>query len=415
MREARPMKKVLKGVAALLLVVVLAAGGFALKIQLTGIPHYEPGKVALKVESTPERVAKGRWWATMLCADCHMNVQTGRLTGADMHLDAQFGNVHSLNITQHPTKGIGSWTDGEIAYLLRTGVARDGRYTPPWMAKLVHLSDEDLKSIIAFLHSDDPMLAASDVDNVPSTPNFLSKFLTNVVFKPYAYPDHEIVAPEPSDQLAYGKYLTFNLDCWTCHSPDFAKVNPLDPPKTEGFLSGGNVIEGIASTNLTSDAETGIGKWSEADFTRALREGVAPDNTAVRYPMNAYSQLSVEQAAAILAYLKTTTPISHRIERSKGPPITPEMAAGKKVYVKYACTSCHGEGGMANCDLTKNRAHFATDEELIAFIREPTSKSPGSRMPAWKNVIPDAELKDLVAHVRSLDKSPPPAPTGGQP
>jgi hypothetical protein len=35
----------------------------------------------------------------------------------------------------------------EIVALIRTGIARDGRYTPPWMAKLAHDSDEDIASI----------------------------------------------------------------------------------------------------------------------------------------------------------------------------------------------------------------------------------------------------------------------------
>jgi mono/diheme cytochrome c family protein len=393
---------------------VLAVAAFALKIQLGGVPHYEPKKVDLHVEVTPERMARGRWWASMLCVGCHANVQTGKLTGEDMHIDAQFGKVYSSNITRHATKGIGSWTDGELAYLLRTGVARDGRYTPPWMVKLQHMSDDDLQSVIAFLHSDDPMVEPADVDSIPAKPNFLSKFLATVVFKPYPYPDHAIVAPDRADKVAYGRYLAWNLDCYPCHSPDFAKVNPLDPPKTDGYFSGGNGVEGVASANLTPDPETGIGKWSEADFVRALREGVRPDNTAVRYPMNAYSLLSVEEAAAIYAYLKTVPAVTHAVARTPAPPITAEMSAGKKVYTKYACTGCHGDGGLANCDLTKNRAHYPADDDLIAFIRDPSSKNPGSRMPAWKNVIPDEELKELVAHVRVLDKSPPPQqPTGG--
>jgi mono/diheme cytochrome c family protein len=407
------MKKVLLGVLA---AVVLPVGGFAAKIAFGPWPHYEAKKIELKVEVTPERVARGKWLASMLCQGCHENVQTGRLTGADMHIDAQFGNVHSYNITRHPTKGIGSWTDGELAYLLRTGIARDGRYTPPWMAKVPHMSDEDLQSVIAFLHSDDPMVEPSDVDSIPARPNFLSKFLATVAFKPLPYPDHPIVAPDKSDPVAYGRYLAWNLDCYTCHSKDFSKVDPLEPPKTAGFFGGGNVVEGVTTSNLTPDPETGIGKWSEADFVRALREGVRPDNTAMRFPMNAYALLSPEEAAAIFAYLKTVPAIRNAVQRTPGPAITPEMNAGKKVYLKYACTGCHGEGGVANCDLTKNRAHYPSDEELVAFIRDPSSKNPGSRMPAWKNVIPDEELKTLVAHVRSLDRSPPPQqPTGGAP
>ena len=95
----------------------------------------------------------------------------------------QFGVAYSLNITQHPQKGIGSWTDGEIAYLLRTGIARDGRYTPPWMVKLPRASDEEIASIIAFLRSDDPLVQASDVEDIPSRPTFFAKFLCREIYQ----------------------------------------------------------------------------------------------------------------------------------------------------------------------------------------------------------------------------------------
>ncbi|MBL8953253.1 MAG: c-type cytochrome [Myxococcaceae bacterium] len=401
------MKKLLKILGGVLGLVVLAVGGFLLKVQLGGIPHYTPERVTLTVESTPERVARGRNLSNALCAGCHMNVATGRLTGADMKADDPFGKVWSYNITRHPTAGIGSWSDAELAVLLRTGIARDGRYTPPWMAKLPHLSDEDLASVIAYLRSDDPVLEPSDVANVPSEPSFLSKFLCNVAFKPLPYPTKPIPQPDHSDPVAWGRYLTWNLDCYTCHSADFAKIDAMNPPASAGFMGGGNLVEGVVSPNLTPDPETGIGKWSEADFVRALRQGVRPDDTGIRYPMNAYSMLSVDEAKAIFAYLKTVPTLKNAVQRTPGPKITPEMEAGKKVYLKYACVSCHGEGGLGNCDLTKNRAHFATDDELAAFIGDPSATVPGSRMPAWKNVIQGEELQALLQHVRSLDKTPP--------
>jgi hypothetical protein len=83
--------------------------------------------------------------------------------------------VVSKNITRHPDKGIGGWTDGELAYLVRTGISRDGRYIP----QLPHLADEDLASIIAFLRSDHPMTAPDAVDPPGRTqPSFLTKALS---------------------------------------------------------------------------------------------------------------------------------------------------------------------------------------------------------------------------------------------
>src|SRR5262245_63862869 len=131
----------------------------------------------------------------MLCAGCHMNVQTGKLSGADMKIDDPFGKIYSYNITQHPTKGIGAWTDGEIAFLLRTGIARDGRYTPPWMVKLPHMSDEDLRDVIAFLRSDDPLVRPVHVPDRPPQPSFFTKLLTRVAFRPLPWPEGPVEAP----------------------------------------------------------------------------------------------------------------------------------------------------------------------------------------------------------------------------
>ena len=129
------VKRLLKIALGLVVLIVLVVGGLLLYIDRAGIPSYPPGKVSLAVEVTPERVERGRHTVQTLCAACHLDNDTGTLAGKPMvDLPPQFGWAHSANITRDPETGIGTWTDGELAYLLRTGVTRDGRYTPPWMA-----------------------------------------------------------------------------------------------------------------------------------------------------------------------------------------------------------------------------------------------------------------------------------------
>src|SRR5262245_46792529 len=273
------MRKVLKGLAFLVLGLVVALAGGALYLHLADIPTYTPQRVEFTVDVTPERVARGRRTTVMLCAGCHKDAATGALTGQRM-ADAppQFGTIYSANITQDREHGIGSWTDAELAYLIRTGVTRDGRYTPPWMLKLPLLADEDLKDVIAFLRSDDALVRPSPVPSRPSRPSLFTKFLTRVAFKPLPYPAAPIVAPPASDRVAYGRYLMVaKLDCYGCHSKDFAKVDMLVPENSEGFLGGGNAMrdrEGrvIYTSNLTHDA-AGLGRWTEADFHRTMTMG----------------------------------------------------------------------------------------------------------------------------------------------
>lgn len=400
MRALKWVAVVLGGVAAVL-------GAAAAAVHLRGTPHYPTRPVALTVQATPEAVARGRKLGTLLCAECHQDPVTGRLSGKDMQIEAQFGLVHSLNITQHPTAGIGQWTDGELAYLLRTGVAKDGRYTPPWMPKLPHLADEDLHAVLAWLRSDDPRLAADDKPNVAARPNFLSKVLMATVFAPYPYPSAPIPLPDGKDPVALGRYLTFNLDCWTCHSLDFTTLDPLEPPRTKGFLGGGNPIPDadgrpVFSTNLTPDDATGLGRWTQAQFVRAMRQGVRPDGTAIRFPMNAYPSLTDDELAALWAYLRTVPALSRKNTPSPTAPPPADATQAQRLYLKYACDACHGTDGKGLCDLSSNRAHYPDDAQLAEFIKSPVSFVPDTRMPAWGGVIPEDELRQVVQHVRTL-------------
>lgn len=130
------MKKLLKWTLALFAILALLVGGALLYIDRTGIPQYPTGRIELRVDVTLERVERGRRTVDMLCSACHLDNDSGTLAGKPMaDLPPQFGKAHSANITRDAETGIGSWTDGEIAYLLRTGVTPDGRYTPPWMER----------------------------------------------------------------------------------------------------------------------------------------------------------------------------------------------------------------------------------------------------------------------------------------
>jgi len=316
------MKKVLKYFLILLgIIVFLGVLGFAF-IEIRGIPSYEVQKIDYKVESSPIRVERGKKLVSLLCEHCHKSSATGKLTGSEMvEAPAEFGKIFSQNITQDKKYGIGTWTDGEILYLLRTGIKRDGKYAPPWMAKLPHMSDEDISSIIAFLHSDDPLVTASETPDRPCEPSFLTKFLCLVAFKPFAMPDHKIEMPDTTNPAQLGKYLVHNLECYTCHSADFKTNNYLEPEKSKGYLGGGNKTlnqdrKEIITQNLTPDPETGIGNWTEEQFVKAVKTGIVKDQPALRYPMVPFVNLTDEEAKAIYAYLRTVPPLVHKVPRS---------------------------------------------------------------------------------------------------
>ena len=117
---------------------------------------------------------------------------------------------------------------------------------------------------------------------------------------------------EPSaETIARGKALVVAADCAGCHTADPAKP-----------FAGGKRIDtpfgGIYSPNLTPDRDTGLGAWSDEDFYRALRYGVAPDGSRYypAFPYPNFTKLTRDDILAIRAYLATLTP-----ERNARPPL----------------------------------------------------------------------------------------------
>ncbi len=311
------MKKLFKVILIIVIVLVVLAGGFALFLEMRGIPKYEAKDPGITIQSTPARVERGRILVNMLCADCHKNPATGKLTGADMDPGHKlpFGGMFSQNITHDKNVGIGEWTDGQIIFLLRTGIKRNGQYAPPWMAKLPHMSDEDVASVISFLHSDDPMVTADPTPDRPCEPSLFAKFLCLVAFKPLPYPEGAVAQPDTTNKVEWGRYMVYNMDCYQCHSADFATNDAMDPTKSKGYLGGGNRLDSLLSANITPDKQTGIGDWSEAAFVKAFRFGIKPDGSTTRLPMKPYSMLSESEAKAIYAYLQTVPPLNHAVDR----------------------------------------------------------------------------------------------------
>lgn len=101
-----------------------------------------------------------------------------------------------------------------------------------------------------------------------------------------------------------GQYLARAADCDACHS-----VEGREP------FSGGVAFTlpfgTLYSPNITSDKETGIGAWSDADFLNAIHKGVAPDGTRLypAFPYAAYTLMTDSDALAIKAYLFSLPPV----------------------------------------------------------------------------------------------------------
>ncbi|MEA2899881.1 MAG: nicotinate dehydrogenase subunit, partial [Bradyrhizobium sp.] len=111
-----------------------------------------------------------------------------------------------------------------------------------------------------------------------------------------------IAPPDPStysaETIAKGKLLAALGDCAVCHTKANGAIN-----------AGGRAIETpfgiIYSTNITADAETGIGGWSYPAFERAMREGIHRDGKHLypAFPYNHFAKSSDADLQALYAYL----------------------------------------------------------------------------------------------------------------
>ena len=85
-------------------------------------------------------------------------------------------------------------------------------------------------------------------------------------------------------------------------------------------MAGGRPIEtpfgSIYATNITPDLETGIGAWSDADFVRAMREGIAPDGSHYYpvFPYTAFTRMRERDLLDLKAYLFSLPPIRKKNE-----------------------------------------------------------------------------------------------------
>ena len=404
----RPLRLLGRGLA----VVGALAAAAVLFIQLRGIPRYPVEKIDLQVDVTPARVARGKQIAENLCVLCHQDPTTRRLTGKHMtDVPDLFGEAWSKNITRHTPHGIGDWTDGELAWLLRTGIhPRTGRYVPPWMIKLPLASDEDLASVIAFLRSDDPLVAPTDVPDRGSEPSFVLRALATLVWRPLPYPNGAIRAPAASDRVAYGRYLADGLyACFACHSADFRSNDEARPERSKGYYAGGNPLLDVngrtmVAPNLTPDVATGIGRWSEADFVRAVRDGFRPDGVLLHPPMERYVSVPEDELRAIYAYLRTLPPVARtRPASASYEDLVRGGGPGKAAYFRHGCQYCHGTTGLGSADLRRAHAKFPVDDgPIAAWILDAPRIAPGTRMPRYEGVIPAAEVGPLVRYVREL-------------
>lgn len=248
-----------------------------------------------------------------------------------------------------------------------------------------------------------------------------------------------------------GRYLMQTVvACGNCH----AQRGPKGEILADKGLSGGMVFDEqpfkAYASNITPDAETGIGKWTDAQLAKAIREGIRPDGSVIGPPMPVefYRHMADDDLKAIIAWLRAQPAVKNAVPKSVyrmplppnyGPAVASVKAPAKTDKVKYGeylanighCMECHtprgqkGELVMANLgaggqvfkgpwgasvsrNLTPHPSGLKdwTDAEVAKAIRTGVDRKGQPLKPpmafAFYQGINDEDMGALVAYLRSV-------------
>lgn len=187
--------------------------------------------------------------------------------------------------------------------------------------------------------------------------------------QPESAPPRQITVEKTPERIERGRYIFTSLaDCDGCHSQhDYTK---LGGPVAGAARGSGQQMPlqdlpgRIIASNITPDAETGIGSWTDGEKIRAIREGISRDGHML-FPIMPYPNfryMSDYDVESLVAYLDTLPPVRNPLPKTqvdfpvsmfiKGVPrpvegpvarVTPADGAryGEYLVTMASCEECH--------------------------------------------------------------------------
>ncbi len=238
------------------------------------------------------------------------------------------------------------------------------------------------------------------------------------------------------ERIERGSYLVNSVtQCGVCHTPRVGGTW-LGGERTDAFLAGGTTFDDrgramkITVPNITPDVETGIGAWTDDEIMRAVRDGVLKGGELMWPPMpfGSWDVISDDDARAIVAYLRTVSPVKNQVKREYTIPfmakiarsfgamhhepaknVKPPATGDKKALGAYLikvgiCYDCHSLGSTG-----------PSDKMLLAGSEDPLSEPEYGKVWA-RNLTPDMDtglgkfsaeqIKDALKSGKRLDGKP---------
>lgn len=296
MNLRRPLVWTARLAGGLVALVVVAYGAVhLLSVQRAGASVIVPVHFASVDLADASLVAEGARLAKVRgCVDCHGANLGGRL----FINEPMIGVVYAANLTSGRGGRGAEMTPEDWELAIRHGVRRDGTQLAVMPSQeFSELTDRDVAAIIAYARSVEPV--ASEPFPAPKLgPMGRVLYLAGQIpAYPAADMEHKTthrasIVPEVSAE--FGSYVTHS--CTGCHGSNFSGGKIAGAPPTAPLAG-----------NLTPDEATGIGSWSEADFIRAMREGVRPDGRKLDpfMPVPLTKHMTDTELKAAYLYLRT--------------------------------------------------------------------------------------------------------------
>jgi len=342
-------------------------------------PHRRPAIAAIVVlaascataqttTSAPgtETIKRGEYLAVAGdCVACH-TLPGGRPYAGGLVVPTPMGDIVATNITPSKTAGIGNYTEQQFSDAVRKGVAADGGHLYPAMpyTSYAKITDDDIAALYAyFMHGVDSV----DVRTTPAHLAFPFNMrwlmaIWNVMFLD-THPFQPVAGQ--SAEWNRGAYLTEALEhCSVCHSPR----NLLFAESTSKRLAGGKVGPWDAP-NITSDPNSGIGGWTDAELVAYLKHGDAHGKAqaagsmaeAIDYSLR---HLTDADLRAIVTYVKTVPAVHDAADtrprfdwggpsnelaaiRAVAWPVNEAQLTGPQLYDAW-CATCHQDNAQGS-------------------------------------------------------------------
>ena len=404
---------------------VLAWGGATLVAGALGFailawrPAIAPAAVPDRASFPAEEVRRGAVLASAgFCATCHTR-DGGGYNGGGKPVATPFGTIYGSNITPDPETGIGAWTRAAFDRSMRDGVSRDGRHLYPAFpyTHFVGLTEADLGALYAFTMTRDPVRAETPAPELPF-PLTVRPLLAGWKLLFGRSPAGRSPAPsaDPARGEAWnrGRYLAEALaHCGACHTPR----NVLGAEIASRVYEGGEADDWWSPPlHPSSPAPLAWSEESLFNYLRSWDERHGGGEGPMKPVVAGLSRLPEADLRALAIYTKSL----YGPERASDPPRSQAILArsgpvrrsaavdrGELVY-RGACANCHESGAAVPFTVRSLGQHTSVagpdPRNLLHAVLNglhPVDGAVGAIMPAFRDVLSEGELVDLLAYSRA--------------